>query len=546
MSKFNKRDVRPVSGKSHITTTGKAVNAEGGPGFVSDAKGELFRLAVVNFVSEDTFYESGADRDARFNSLIRQVALEDFNWLSGMLGWLRTGANMRSASVTGAAQAVQARIEAGQFDGNADLIDSVLQRADEPGEFLGYWHSTFGRNLPQAVRKGLECAVVRLYNERSFLKWDSSRRGVRMADVVELIHPAPSTEWQSMLFRHILDDRHHGDATPYSVLPVLEARAVWRHMTNRQKLAVIKGRDASEALRAAGLTWENVLSDLGGSDNRAALWNAIAPTMGLMALIRNLRNMDEAGIDRAVARNLAIRIADPHEVATSRLLPFRFLSAYLAAPSDRWKQPLTDALEESLKSVPALPGRTLVLVDTSGSMGQTVSERSMVTCAMAGALLGVSFAARQQGDLYGFADGVFAHRSRRGEGVLAQTTNFIGRIGEVGHGTEMTAALRKTYKGHARVVIVSDMQCFADGGRSLYDIRGSWSSRRGALVESSTNPIPVPDNIPVYGINLGGGRVTAIDTSIRNRHEFAGLTDQVFAQMAALEAGHNSRWPWMD
>lgn len=535
MAKFNNRGVRPVSGKSHITTIGPAVNAEGGPGFVSDAKGELFRLAVVNFVGEDTFYESSADRDMRFNNLIRQVALEDFDWLAKMLGWLRTGANMRSASVTGAAQAVQARVEAGQFDGNADLIDSVLQRGDEPSEFLAYWHSMFGRNLPQAVRKGLERAVVRLYNERSFLKWDSVKRGVRMADVVELIHPAPSAEWQRVLFRHMLDDRHHKDAVASGDLPVLHARSTWAAMSDQRKLAVVKSRGASEALHTAGLTWENVLSDLGGSADKAVLWNAIAPTMGLMAVIRNLRNMDEAGIDRTVARNLASRIADPDEVAKSRLLPFRFLSAYLAAPSDRWKQPLTDALEESLKSVPELPGTTLVLVDTSASMSSMgYSARSTVTPAMAGGLLGTVFASRQKGDLYGFADGVFRHQSRRGEGVLAQTKSFVSRIGEVGHGTEMTAALRKTYKGHARVVIVSDMQCFADGGRYLSD--GGWSSQG--------NPIPVPDNVPVYGINLGGARVTAIDTSVRNRHEFAGLTDQVFAQMAALEAGYNSRWPW--
>ena len=120
-------------------------------------------------------------------------------------------------------------------------------------------------------------------------------------------------------------------------------------------------------------------------------------------------------------------------------------------------------------------------------------------------------------------------------------TDFVSRIGEAGHGTEMTAALRATYKGHARVVIVSDMQCFADGGQSLADVRAYWSPRRGA----PSDPIPVPSNIPVYGINLGGGPVTAIDTSIRNRHEFAGLTDQVFAQMAALEAGHSSTWPWL-
>lgn len=87
--------------------------------------------------------------------------------------------------------------------------------------------------------------------------------------------------------------------------------------------------------------------------------------------------------------------------------------------------------------------------------------------------------------------------------------------------------------GHDRVFMISDMQCFADSsGRGFGD--GGYSS----------SPVPVPDGTKVYGVNLGGYAKTAIDSRIKNRFEFAGLTDSVFQQILALEAGFAEKWPW--
>lgn len=65
------------------------------------------------------------------------------------------------------------------------------------------------------------------------------------------------------------------------------------------------------------------------------------------------------------AAELAARIADPEQVRRSRQFPFRFLSAYLSAPSLRWGHALETALDAATGSIPELPGRTLILIDTS-------------------------------------------------------------------------------------------------------------------------------------------------------------------------------------
>ncbi len=74
--------------------------------------------------------------------------------------------------------------------------------------------------------------------------------------------------------------------------------------------------------------------------------------MGYMALLRNLRNFDEAGVSDAVAGRVAERLADPAQVAKSRQLPMRFLSAYRAAPSLRWAWALEQAIAHALANVP--------------------------------------------------------------------------------------------------------------------------------------------------------------------------------------------------
>ena len=93
--------------------------------------------------------------------------------------------------------------------------------------------------------------------------------------------------------------------------------------------------DQPDRLAAAGMTWEALAGWLQGPLDAAA-WEALIPSMGYMALLRNLRNFDQAGVPDEVAEQVAARLADPAQVARSRQLPMRFLSAYRAAPSLRW------------------------------------------------------------------------------------------------------------------------------------------------------------------------------------------------------------------
>ncbi|WP_327716377.1 TROVE domain-containing protein [Streptomyces sp. NBC_00490] len=524
MARFNKKAAR-AQPTSRVTSTGRVLRSyEGGRGHERDARSELFLLAIANFVSQQTFYESGADRDDRYVRLVRQLAVEDPAWTAGLLGWLRGEGNLRTASIVGAAEYVKARLDAGVTDGpaNRQVIASVLRRPDEPGELLGCWTATYGRAVPKPVKRGVADAVQRLYNGKSLLKYDTASKGYRFGDILNLVHAAPDADkpWQGELFRYALDRRHNPDtAVPPASNTVLTAHRELMAVPVERRRAVVTSEGGAERLAAAGMTWEALAGWLQGPMDKAA-WEAVIPSMGAMALVRNLRNFDQAGVSDEVAAQVAARISDPAEVARSRQFPFRYLAAYQHAPSLRWAYPLEQALGHSLANVPALAGRTLVLVDRSGSMWARLSDRSELNRADAAAIFGTALALRaEQADLVEFGTTSRNLAYDNGESVL----KILGRFGDLG-GTDTTSAVRAHYRGQDRVLIVTDEQ---------YTF-----NRHGDPTQQ------VPDHVPVYTWNLAGYRAGHGPSGKANRHTFGGLSDAAFRMVPLLESARDADWPW--
>lgn len=540
MSRFNTRAAKPSVSSPVITTGERTTTTEGGAGHLRDARSELFLLAVGNFVGTDVFYEKGGDRDDRFSRLVRRLAIEDPQWTAELLKWLRGDGNMRTAALVGAAEFTAERL-LHDVPGSRQVIDSVLQRPDEPGEFLAYWTSTYGRNLPKPVKRGIADAVQRLYNERSLLKYDIDSKGYRFGDVLELTHASPDGDkpWQGDLFKHAIDRRHGRDAEIPARLRMVLRRAQLMSEPVMSRRGLLAGAALSEGaegwLAGAGMTWEALAGWLQGPMDKAA-WEAVIPSMGYMALLRNLRNFDEAGVSDDVAATVAAKLADPAEVARSRQLPMRFYSAFNAAPSLRWGHALEKALTASLANIPALGGRTLVLVDTSTSMNASFSRDGTLMRWDAAALFGVALGRRcASTDVMSFSSNRYYVNDQPGAKTKAFPLTTGGSLlGDVrkwreggwflGGGTDTAAALRQEFKGHDRVVIVTDEQAGADPREVTASI---------------------PQEIPMYTWNLAGYEAGHAPSGGQNRHTFGGLSDAAFRLVSLLEAGRDAKWPWM-
>jgi hypothetical protein len=153
-------------------------------------------------------------------------------------------------------------------------------------------------------------------------------------------------------------------------------------------------------------TWEVALS--AGADKREA-WERLLreQKLGALALLRNLRNMREAGVDESLV------LPALGAVNTSRVLPFRFLAAARYAP--QWEEALEKAMLKSLADQPKLCGRTIVLVDVSGSMTAPLSRRSEMQ--RTDAAYGLAVLVREIAEkaaVYSFSDRVVEVPARRG------------------------------------------------------------------------------------------------------------------------------------
>ena len=514
MSKFSAKRVRPMV-RSIIKTVGKptARTFEGARALLRDPKSELFLLAITNMVGEATFYEGADTRDQRFVELIHQVTRQDPEWMQRFVPWLRNEALMRSAAVVAAAEYVAAGGPPGR-----KVIASAVARADEPAEVLAYWKQFHGRKIPQPVKRGVADAVGRVYSEYAALKYDGRSRAWRMGDVIEVTHPKPRDEKQSAVFRYLLDRRHHPETLEApEVLETVRRRFELERVDKDRRREMLRALDA-EFLTDAGATWEWLSGWLpGGMDAEA--WEAVIPAMGYMALLRNLRNFDEAGISMPRERYVHEVLADPDRVAKSRQFPYRFWSAYKHVPSLKWAATLEQALELSVGNIPELPGRTLVLTDTSASMTGPVSGRSKVRHFEIAALFAAALAAQSDNvELISFAEGSEMIRFRKRQSVLRTIERVESHIGRVGHATFLGRAVHRWYDGHDRVVVFSDMQ--------------------------TADQLPALAGTQVYVFNTGGYRATPFAVGQKGHYEIGGFSDAAFRLMATLEDFQDAGWPF--
>lgn len=538
MAKLNKKfTALPAStGKSPLKVTSKeTTNFQGGDAFLYGRKSRLFMSAVNTFSGEDTFYQAAATRDADMKALVQLIAARDPDWTARFLAWLRTVANIRTSAITMAVDAAMAMLKAG-VPGGRQIVNSVLQRADEPGEALAYFHANYGKSMPKPIKRGIADAATRLYNEFTLLKYDSDSSAIRFADVLELTHPAPGFPGQGHLFQYAIDARHKRPMPlGSSALPMITAnmslRKAWSEGLTRFTDPAI--------LKQAGMTWEDVLSALGSKVDKKQLWEALIPGMGYMAILRNLRNFEQAGIGKESVRFVQDKLSLPSEVAKSKQLPMRFLSAYRNVVSDTFKHSIEEALQESLNNVPSLKGRTLILVDTSGSMHSAMSDKSGLMRWDAAVIFGLALASRcEDAEVVSFSDAQrgYSWTMRRQVGGESASKVFPAVRGEsllrgierwkkggffIGAGTDTAGAVSRHFKDHDRIVILTDEE-----------------SQTGNVYQT------VPASTIKIDVNLAGYGHSHAGPETPNLIKLAGLTDAMFTLIPSLEAGLSESWPF--
>lgn len=509
MSRFTNTRPLPRSVTAPPRLPNYLPTGNGGEGIKRDAKTELFLLATVNTVGHDTFYETAAKRDNRFKNLVVELTKEDPNWVYNLLVWLRSEGNMRTASIVGAIEYTMAGGPNGR-----KLIDAVLQRPDEPGEAIAYYRLAHRRTLSASVLRGVRDGVERMYSEWSALKYDGQSKGYRFGQVVEIVHPHPKTTEQDQLYK-ALTLRARGRDLPSEIgVPLFRKDAMLQQLSPKHRFAHLQ--DAIQI----GWSWERLASWLPKAHHKE-MWEALAPKLNYMALLRNLRNMEEATVSMETINLVNARLSSQEEVEKSRQLPMRFLSAFKHT-SMQWHWALEQALNHSMANVPYFKGRTLVLVDGSGSMNAPVSagkrgKADPLTRWEASKIFAATIAVRSENPaVLVFTTGV-SYVAKTERNILTTIKGMHFPQGGTNIHRSLEEGLQAVGGRVDRVIILTDEQT-SDYGRM--DV-----------------------TVPVYVFNVAGHEAGLAPSGSR-WYSFGGLTDACFDMIEHLDRGRDAAWPW--
>jgi len=382
---------------SHIGFSGAALRThEGAPAIPIGAEAQLRRSVLTCMLWEDQFYEDGETIAARISALVPRVAAEK---VAALAIEARERMKLRHAPLLLVREMARHASHRGLV---ASTLARVIQRADELAEFLAiYWRD--GRQpLAAQVKKGLAEAFTR-FDAHALAKYDRANP-VKLRDVLFLTHAKPLTAEQALTWRQLIDGE-------------LPSPETW-------EVRLSRGEQKREV-------WESLLQE-----NR----------LGALALLRNLRNMQAVGVEPELVR-LALET-----IRVDRILPFRFIAAARHAP--QWEQWIEPAMFASLHGQSRLTGRTVLLVDVSGSMDARLSARSEMLRMDAAAGLAVLLREiAEEVSIYTFSDHLRAVPSRRG---FALRDAIVGS--QPHSGTQLGRALGELREGCDRLVVITDEQ----------------------------------------------------------------------------------------
>lgn len=357
---------------------------------------QLTRLVLASMLWEKQFYINGISHAKLVTELVSDC---DPKFVQALAIKARTDYKLRHIPLLLCREL--ARI--GKLD--AATLSAVIQRADEMGEFLAIYWAEKRTPLSNQVKKGL-AAAFGTFNEYQLAKFDKASASVSIRDVMFLCHPKPVNTEQEALFKRVADKAM---VTPD--------------------------------------TWETELS---GGANKLATFQRLMDEnkLGALAFLRNLRNMVQAGVDERQIRGYAVR------VNVDRVLPFRYIAAARIVP--QFEDMLEKMMFRSLKDTPKLPGRTMLLVDISGSMfGTKVSAKSdLDRFDAAGALAMLCAEVCEEVEIHSFSTGSARIRPRRGFALVEAIRDSLNHGGTaIGR-----AVSRANTVGYDRIIVITDEQ----------------------------------------------------------------------------------------
>lgn len=382
-----------------------------------------------------------------------------------------------------------------------DILDILATQMN----VYGFQTTGRGKNLhrqtpiPMQMRKVLK-GKIESFNEYQLSKALGESKQVSMSDAIKLLHPDPTN---SRVRKNFYKD-------------IIEGK--------------VKMGDDSKQVQSEIAKVNNKNSKTTKKDVVKSI-----DTSTVMAIVKNLVALDRAGVlaDKKAVDSIVAKLTDKKEVQKSRLLPFRFYSAYKEVSSLRSSEgkrrvldALVEALDLSIDNLQDIVGYSAILIDLSGSMNHSISSMSSVTAREVACVLGAICAKKGIADVYVFADRCELVEVSKKSTVMDITDKLINT--HVGGCTNLDTALRKIEASgtkYTNLIILSDGDCYSQSGNSFRFSEG-WGCRYSP--DEDVNRLMKSGIFKkVYLNNLLGNNFAIVNTDDFRKNLITGFSERI-------------------
>jgi len=485
------------------------LNYEGAKAYAMAPELELYS-AVVTASLSDSFYEKQDERVDRIAKLIGKVSPE---FVASLAVYARTEMHLRSIPLLLLVEL--AKIHNGD-DLVARAVEKTVLRADEIMELLMCYQWRNPSNderkklarLSRQLQNGLQRAFNR-FDEYQFAKYDRDNLEVKLRDALFLVHPKAKDEQQQVIFDKIVNRQ-------------LEIPYTWE--TELSALGQQKFESDEARAMAFAMKWQELIE---------------SGKLGYMALMRNLRNILQSDVPVNAVQRVCNRLSDAGQVAKSKQLPFRYLSAYreIEKVNSANTAMMINALEAAVKcSASNIEGfddntRVLLASDVSGSMWSPISQRSTVRNFDIGLLLSMLLRNRCKQVVSGIFGDDWKVVNMPTDNILMATRQLekLGNtVGFSTNGYKVIDWLIEQKMVMDKVMMFTDMQMWDSTDRNK-EFENSWKKYKEMSPEAK-----------LYLFDLVGYGQLPMRLAEPDVYLIAGWSDRVFDVLSAIDKGEDA------
>ncbi len=319
----------------------------GAPAKNINAEQALRRSVMSCLLWENTFYEDGVSIAERISDLCQKV---DNEKIASIAVEAKVQMKLRHVPLLLLTELCKKKYNVRK------LVPELISRADDITETLAIYWKDGKKPISKSLWRGLRDSFYK-FDEYALGKYKGSRKAISLKNAIKILRPKPLNQEQAELWKRLVKDE----------LKIPE-------------------------------TWEVLYSKCKTNEEKLAVWQKLTQEnkLGGLALLRNLRNMQEVGFDATDAIK---------KLNARKLLPLNFIKS--AEINLKYENVLEEKFLESFVTQEKISGKTIFLFDISGSMeGQNEARQA-----------GLAMIAREMftdAEMYIFGDKVYSIPARRG------------------------------------------------------------------------------------------------------------------------------------